>query len=218
MRRLAPIAVLFTLTAALPRRADAAPPLAGIPADPPTIAAAPTTWDDLPLLHARRLRFGAAVGMHHQMLRNPGGNALGIGASLTFERRRDEAALSAWYFGGIAAESASGRNTGLGHGAVRAVYRIVPVPGALRVMLEAGLQGGYDRAWAYCVESDCRYVPGHLSGAAVLGTVLQLRGAQTQFALGFDLLAGGPRPPGPIRTVPLAFQFWLESGFGGVPW
>ncbi len=217
MRRFAPFAVLM-LTATYASSASAAPPLAGLPAEPQTTAATPVTWDDLPLLHFRRLRVGGTFGLHHRMLRNPGGNALGVGASLSYERRRDEVSLSAWYFGGLPAEDTHGRNTGLGHGALRAVYRFVPVSGELRVMLEAGLQGGYDRAYAFCVDDHCRYVPGRFSGAALIGTVVQLRGTRNHYSLGLDVLAGGPVAPEPLRSAPIGLQLWIESAFGGVAW
>ncbi|MFN7133612.1 MAG: hypothetical protein ACK4N5_16160 [Myxococcales bacterium] len=213
MKLLAPVAVLLCAGAA-----HASPPLAGVPARPEAQAADPVTFDDLPLVHFRRLRFATGLAFNHLQLRNPGGNALGIGGSVTLERRRDELAVSAWYFGGLPAQDAHGRNTGLGGPSLRAAYRVVPVPGELRVMLEAGVQGGYDRAFAFCVERECRFVPGRMSGGAFLGTVVQLRATRNFFTLGFDVIARGPNPPAPLYRAPIALQVWTETGFGGVAW
>jgi hypothetical protein len=198
-----------------------APPLAGVPDAPPEQAASPVVWDDLPFFHVRRLRMGVLGALNHTQIHNPGGNALGVGVSLALEQRADELAASIGYQGGIASEDARGRNTGLSLLALKLLYRVVPFQGEHRFMLEAGVQGAVEGAFAYCSigkEDTCRHVRRRPSVGAVLGTVFLFRGERRYLAIGLDAVVKTGNAPAPIGAGPLALQLWAEAGLGGVRW
>lgn len=214
---MSPLAVSLLLAAAL-----AAPPFASVPADVPTQAATPLTWDSLSQTSLARSRWSLGLGLNHSALRSPGGNAPGLGVELAIEERRSEWAAQLWYYGGVAAQDERGRNTGISSAAVKALYRVVPVEGASRFMVGGGLQLGREGAWAFCVkgsESDvCRPVKATFSAGLVGGVAYLVRGGPGNLTAGLDVVLKGPRVPAAVFAAPVALQLWFSAGIGGIKW
>ncbi|MBI5549759.1 MAG: hypothetical protein HY901_38215 [Deltaproteobacteria bacterium] len=224
------IALCLLLTTAL---AAVPPPLASSPEEAPARAASPVGWDSLPSWSVRRLRLGLGLSYQHRALEAPGGNALGLGASAAWESRHLELALSVYAHGGFAAQDLQSRHTGPATTYLRASLRVAPFSGWLRVMLEAGGQVGYERAWAWCAptapgEDQCALVPDRASWAGVAGVVVVMRASRAHLTLGLDALLNGPGTPdvcsssacapAAIGSGRLGLQAWLEAGYGGHSW
>ena len=94
----------------------AAPPLASEPEQCSDAASAPASWSDLPVLSARRLRFGLGASYSHLTLSAPGGNSLGGGGSIAWESRFFEVALALYGQGGFEAQDERARHSvSVGH-------------------------------------------------------------------------------------------------------
>jgi len=209
-----------------------APPFAAAPTSAPQQAVAPVDLGSLGALDSRRLRFGLGFSYSHLMLSAPGGNSLGLGASLALESRYLELALSLYAHGGFAAQDSRARHTGPATSYLRLTGRVAPFPAWLRVMVELGGQVGYDRAFAWCSATgsgdECGVVRDQVSFAGVAGLVTQVRLSRFNLTLGLDALVRGPKPPdvcggagcvpSPLGDGMLGLQAWLEAGFGGVEW
>lgn len=207
-------------------------PLAKEPPLPAEQAATPADPSDLPFFSARRLRLSVGVSYAHLPLTAPGGNSLGGGATLAFEGRYLEGALSLYGHGGFAAQDAHARHTGPATSYLRGTLRVAPFPAWTRVMLEAGGQLGWDSAWAWCTNASgtdrCGVVPARLSWGGVAGVVVLVRAKAVFLSVGLDAVLRGPQTPGncgaascpaaPIGAAGVGLQAWLEAGFGGVSW